>query len=131
MKLDKKKKLAAKVLNVGIGRILFDNSRLDEIKEAITRQDIKDLEKNKVIKIKIKKGRRKAEKRKRRGPGRTKKKVKKRKKEYMLLTRKLRKYASELKKQGRVDRSEYREIRKKIKSRIFKNKKHLKEYLRE
>ena len=36
MNLESKKRLAAKALNVGAGRIKFDESRLDEIKEAIT-----------------------------------------------------------------------------------------------
>ena len=43
MKLDKKKTIAARVLNVGKDRVWFNPERLQEIKEAITRQDIKDL----------------------------------------------------------------------------------------
>jgi len=43
MKLDLKKNLAAKTLKVGRDRVQFDNTRLEEIKEAITRQDIRDL----------------------------------------------------------------------------------------
>ena len=43
MNLSKKKKLAAKVFGVGKERIVFAKSRLNEIKEAITKQDIRDL----------------------------------------------------------------------------------------
>ena len=42
-KLDRRKDLASRVLGVGKRRIIFDSSRLSEIKEAITKQDIKDL----------------------------------------------------------------------------------------
>ena len=41
MNLSKKKKLAAKTLGVGKGRLQFKQENLNEIKEAITRQDIK------------------------------------------------------------------------------------------
>ncbi len=59
MNLEKKKKLAARTLNVGKERIIFLKSRLEEIKEAITRQDIKDLHKDGAIIIKEEKGRKK------------------------------------------------------------------------
>ena len=45
MNLSKKKALAARTLNVGKARILFNVQRLGEIKEAITKQDIRDLHK--------------------------------------------------------------------------------------
>ena len=62
----KKKELAAKALKVGKGRIKFVNARLDEIKEAITKQDIKDLVLSGSIIINPIKGRRKNIKRKNR-----------------------------------------------------------------
>ena len=52
MKLDKKRALASKVLNVGKERVIFVNTRLEEIKNAITRQDIKDLLREGAIKSK-------------------------------------------------------------------------------
>ena len=64
MNLGKKKKLSAKALEVGKERIVFLKPRLDEIKEAITRQDIKDLEKEGAIIIKGIKGRKKISKKK-------------------------------------------------------------------
>lgn len=43
MKLENKKDLASRALKVGKNRIAFNKSRLTEIKEAITKQDFKDL----------------------------------------------------------------------------------------
>ena len=127
MKLDTKKRLAAKTMSVGVGRIMFNNHRIDEIKEAITRQDIRDLVANRAIIIKENKGRKKIVKRKsRRGHGKVKNKVNNRKREYVLMVRKLRSYLNELKKQGKINSAEYIDLRKKIRNKIFKNKRHLK-----
>jgi len=131
MKLGKKKALSVRALKVGKKRIVFLHSRLDEIKEAITKQDIKDLKKEGAIIIKEVGGQKKKEKkRKKRGPGNIKKKVKKRKQEYVIMTKKLRKYVSEMKKQKKLSNEEISDIRNKIRNRIFKNKEHLKEYIR-
>ena len=64
MNLGKKRALAAKVLNVGKERICFNSERLDEIKEAITRQDIRDLHASKAITIRQESGRKAKQKRK-------------------------------------------------------------------
>ena len=70
MQLARKKALAAKVLKVGKRRIVFVAGHEEEIKEAITRQDIVDLHRAGAIKIREVKGRRKVTKRKhRRGIG--------------------------------------------------------------
>ena len=62
MKLDKKKALAAKVLNVGKGRIIFVEPRLEEIKEAITKEDIRNLKADGAIIIREVKARRSKQK---------------------------------------------------------------------
>ena len=130
MNLRNKKQLAAKTLKVGKERIVFVKERLEEIKDAITKQDIKDLFKDKAILIKEIKGRKtKPHKNKRRIRGKIRKKVNKRKQEYVTMTRKLRKYLNEMKKQGKVKPKEIKEIRKKIRNRLFKSKAHLKDYL--
>ena len=78
--LNRKKELAAKTLKVGKNRLSFNQDNLAEIKEAITRQDIKDLYAEGIITIKPIKGRKKIKRRKtRRGPGKIKKTVNKRK----------------------------------------------------
>ena len=130
MNLRAKKQLAANTLGVGKERIVFVNERIEEIKEAITKQDIRDLASSGAIIVKPAGGRRKNVKRKnKKGPGKIKKKVKKRKKDYVKMTRKLRKTLADKKRKGEIDRKEFKEIRKKIRNKIFKSKTHLKEYL--
>jgi large subunit ribosomal protein L19e len=129
MKINKRD-LAAKALKVGKERIVFVRARIEEIKEAITKQDIRDLAESGAIIIKPVKGRRKNVKRKnRRGPGKIKKKTNKRKNEYVTITRKLRNYVGELKKQGKLTPEEVKEIRKNIRNRAFKSKANLKLYV--
>ncbi len=128
MNLKKKKELAARTLGVGKKRLTF--LRLDEIKEAITKQDIRELEKDGAIIIKKINGRTKNLKRKvKKTTGNIRKKVNKRKKEYVILTRKLRKYVAEGKKSGELSKKDTKEIRKKIRNRMFKSKAHLKEHI--
>jgi large subunit ribosomal protein L19e len=129
MNLKKKKELAKRTFNVGGNRIIFAESRLGDIKEAITKQDMKDLKQDKAIIIKEKKGRKKIRKKKGRSPGNIRKKMKKRKRDYVILTRKLRKYVSEMKKQDKISKAEADEIRKKIRNKIFRSKSHLKEQI--
>ncbi len=128
MNLANKKELAAKVLKVGKNRIYFNIESQSEIKEAITRQDIKDLHEAGAIQIKEVSGRKKVEKRKhRRRTGKVKKKVNKRKQEYVIITRKLRTFLKYLLKTGSVDKETYRETRRQIRARKFKSKRNLKE----
>ncbi len=129
MNLKKKKALTARTFGVGIERIEFVKPRLEEIKEAITKQDIRDLHKDGAIKIKPVRGRRiLIRKKKKRSTGNIRKKVNKRKKEYATITKKLRKYLAEMK--GKMTEKEIEDIRKKIRNRFFKSKSHLKDYIR-
>ena len=74
MKL-KKRDLAAKTMKVGKDRITFVRARLEEIKEAITKQDIRDLVASGAIMIKPVKGRKtNVKRRNKRGTGKIKKK---------------------------------------------------------
>lgn len=52
MKLKTQKRLAAKLLNAGKTRVWFDPGRLDDIKEAITKADLRSLIKSGIIKKK-------------------------------------------------------------------------------
>ena len=132
MNLTKRRELAVKVLKVGKNRIIFTEAHLAEIKEAITRMDILDLHKSGAIKIKEVKGRKKIVKRKnRRRTGKIKKNVNTRKAEYVIITRKLRAFVRGLVRTGAIDKEKNREIRKQIRSRKFKSKRHLKESLEE
>jgi len=130
MQLNKKKELAKKVLGVGKGRIFFVKENLNEIKEAITRQDILDLYKSGAIRIKEIKGRLKIQKRKhKRGPGKIRKKIKNRKRVYVILTRKLRGVLKHLLLTKRINNEKYKKARKMISDRKFKSKRHLNESL--
>ena len=130
MNLKKKKNLAARTLGVSKDKIIFVKPRLEEIKEAITKQDIRDLHKDMAILIKEAKGRKKMKKRRKKSPGNIKVKVNLKKKNYVTLTRTLRRYSSELKKQGKLSKEELEEIRKKIRNKDFRNKPYLKNYIK-
>lgn len=129
MNLRNKKNLAIRTLKVGKERISFVDSRKDEIKEAITKQDIKDLVGAGAIIIKEIKGRKKIEKKGRRSIGNIRKMVKRRKKDYVIMTRKLRKYVKEVGPQKKISKEIFKKIRNKIKNREFKNKKDLQKYI--
>ena len=130
MKLDKKKALAASTLGVGKGRIIFNQLRLDEIKDAITKQDIRDLNASGAILIRQAVGKRKVVGRKnRRRSGSIKKKVKPGKRAYIFLTRKLRSYVKELLSHEKITKEQYLKFRQQIKAHIYKSKAHLKEHL--
>ena len=129
MNLSKKKKLAKRTFGVGENRIVFVESRLKEIKEAITKQDMRDLMQDKAINIKEKKGRKKVIRKRRRSTGNIRKKINTRKRDYVILTRKLRKYVSEIKNKGKISKEEVNDIRKKIRNKAFRSKSHLKEYI--
>ncbi len=132
MNLAKKKELAAKVLKVGKNRISFAEGRLTEVKEAISRMDISDLHKSGAILIKEVNGRKKITKRKnRRRTGKIKKNVNTRKAEYVIITRKLRTLVRGFLRTGAIDKEKATEVRKQIRSRKFKSKRHLKESLEE
>jgi len=132
MQLAKKKVLAAKVLKVGNNRVIFISGHENEIKEAITRQDILDLHKSGAIQIRHISGRKKIVKRKhRRRTGKIKKKVKTQKKDYVTLTRKLRKFGKYLLKTNEIDKEKHKEIRKRIRAKKFRSRRHLNESLGE
>lgn len=132
MNLRKKKELAARALNISRDRIVFNTSRLEEIKTAITKQDMKDLLNSSAIFIKEIGGRKKVVKRNtRRKGGSIRKKHRKRKREYMIITRKLRAYLSTLKKRGLIQKEEFLKLRKEIRASDFKSLAQLKEKISE
>ena len=128
MNLKKKKALAVRALGVGEKRIKFLEPRLDEIKEALTKQDIRDLYKDGAIVIKNISGRKTStKKKKRRSTGNVRKKVNKRKQEYVALTRKLRKTLYKM--EGKLTKKEKEDLRKKIKNKFFASNAAFKDYI--
>lgn len=129
MNLSKKKSLAARTLGVGVARIKFNSNSLNEIKEAITKQDIRDLVANKAIFVSEITGRKAIKPRKRKRAGSIRMRPNNRKRDYMILTRKLRSYLSEIKKHGKISNEEFSSLRKGIRGKIFRSKAHLKEHI--
>lgn len=131
MKLNKKKSLASSVLGVGKERIVFNVNRLEEIKEAITKQDIRDLVASGAISVREIRGTRKVIRRHlQRGHGSKRRSVNQGKRKYMILTRKLRGYLAELRKQEKISDEQYQKLRREIRGSAFKSKSHMKERMK-
>jgi len=143
MNLSVQKRMAASILKAGKNRIIFDNSKLNEIKEAITKRDIRNLINSGVIKLDQKHGfssfrinKLRAQKRKGKRKGLGSRKGKKtarlgRKKKWMIKVRVQRKFLKYLKQNKLISIHVYRKIYKMIKSDVFRSKRHLKLYLDE
>ncbi len=130
MKLENKRELAARTLGVGKNRIVFNINRLSEIKEAITKQDIRDLKNSGAIIVNEIKGRKKIKPSgSRKRSGSFKAKVNQSKKIYMRNTRKLRAYLKNLKNKKEISNETFIEVRKEIKASKFKTIAYLKERL--
>ncbi len=143
MKLNTQKRISADVLKVGVNKVWFDPSKSTEIKEAITKDDIRRLVKQKVIKKilevsqsrgRIKKANIQKSKGQRKGAGSRKGKKTARlpkKKAWMAKIRIQRKFLKELKINEIIEVSTYRDLFLKAKGGYFRSKRHIKTYLSE
>lgn len=132
MELGKKKNFIARIAGVGKDRVAINPERLSEIKDVLSRQDVRDLLASKAIAIKPVRGRKKKQRRKtRRRAGSIRKKPKERKRKYIILTRKFRAYTAKLRGENKLPREQYYILRKEIRSKLFKDKIHLKERINE
>lgn len=123
-----KKALVARTLGVGKERVLFNKERLADIKEAITRQDIRDLAKDGAIIIKEVSGRKfKVRVRKRKREGNVRKVVNRGKKDYVNFVRKARAHLRQLKQTGAMSNENFIALRKELKSRRIDSRTQLKE----
>jgi len=137
------KKLAAKIAKRSKKKVKLDSSRLEEIKEAITRADIRSLLKDKAIKVEQKKGVSRARARKhkkqkvrgrKKGQGSRKGRANARlsnKQKWMNRIRLQRKFLKELKDNKKITQEVYKEIYRKAKGGFFRSKRHIKLYLTE
>ncbi len=131
------RRLAASILKCGEDRVWMDPNALEEIKEAVTREDVKMLIKRGLIKkkkvsgtsrvranyIKIQK-----EKGRRKGPGSRKgKKYARypRKQRWMKTIRPIRATLKDLRDSGKIDRHTYRKFYRLAKGGTFKSRNHL------
>ena len=136
LKLTFQRRLAADLLKCGIHRVKLDPEKLEEISEAITREEIRQLIKDGAIEKKQKKGvsraRVRARKRKKRGVGSRKGgKYSRltRKEQWMRRVRAQRKRLRELRDRGLVTKTVYRRIYRMVKAGAFKSVAAMMEYL--
>jgi len=120
------KRMASEILNVGVNKVWFDPLRAAEIKQAITKQDIRDLIKDKAIRARPGKKKIANERRERRGVGRKKMTVRNRKRKYINLIRKIRTYVRE----QSLPKESVFEIRKLAKAGSFKSLRNVKEHIK-
>ena len=137
------KRLAAQVLKCSKNNVWFDTGRLEEIKEAITKADIKSLIKDKAIiakkrigtsKYRIRKTQAQKSKGRRKGPGSRKSGVNARiskKSRWANHIRAQRAFLQNLRDKDVIERSGYRSLYMKSKGGFFRSKRHLKIYMEE
>ena len=134
--LSLQRKLAAQILKVGTNKVWIDQSKLEEVKNAITRADIKKMISHGYIRAKPDKiskpdlyhhvrkkntGSRKGHKGSREP----------RKQKWMNTVRGLREIIKELRDGKEMERSEYRKLYLRVKSGAFRSRTHLKLYLKQ
>ena len=129
MILKMQRRIAARILRVGENKVWMNPLRLNEIKEAITKQDVLDLIKDGAMTIREKTGIKTKVKRKRKGPGKKKGKSRRGKRDYMMKIRKLRRFIKLLKENSIINTPEARKMRALSKSGYFKSQRHLKEHI--
>ncbi|MFT4305061.1 MAG: 50S ribosomal protein L19e [Candidatus Woesearchaeota archaeon] len=143
MKLKVQKRLASSILKRSKKKISIDNTKLEDVKEAITRFDIKTLINDGTIKVKPVKGPSKVRTRKlkeqkkkgrRKGQGSRKGKATARlskKETWMIKIRNQREFLKELKDKKLIENKIYRDLYNKTKGGYFRSKRHIKLYIDE
>lgn len=132
MSLKNQKRLAAELLKVGESRVWIDPASVESVEAAITREEIRKLIHEGVIRKRpehgISRGRIRS-KPKRRGPGSRKGSTISRKTLWINRIRKLRKILRHLKGSKRISKSTYRRLYLLAKGGAFRSASHLKEYI--
>jgi len=127
------KKLAARILKVGVSRVWLDPAKLKDIEKAVTKWDIRKLIKQNVIKALPEKLHRPKERIKgKKGVGSRKGgkySIVSRKRRWISTIRPLREFLKELKLSGQIDNRTYKKMRLLAKGGVFRNRAHLKTYL--
>ena len=128
------KRLAAKVMGVGISRVRLDPARINEADKALTTSDVRNLVKSKMITKSPLKGRRKNVKRRRKGAGSRKGAWNARTSDkgvWMAKVRSQRSLLRQMVDDGALDPEHKRKIYMRIKAGMFKSKRVLVTYLKE
>lgn len=143
MKLSVQKRLAADVMKCSSKRVHFIPERITDIKEAITKADIRGLVAEGIISEVQKKGvsraraKHKANQRSKglqRGPGKRKGKktaIVPRKEAWMAKVRTQRVFLKELRENEVIDQAAFKSLYRKSKGGFFRNKRHIKIYMNE
>ncbi|MDY6777763.1 MAG: 50S ribosomal protein L19e [Candidatus Nanohaloarchaea archaeon] len=141
MDLRSQKKMASDVLGVGKNRVWIDPDRMDEVEDAITKQDIRNLVESGVIQKKDKQGtsrgrarRKQEQKEKGRQKGHGNRKGgkegrKSSKDEWKEKIRALREELKRMRDEDELESSEYRELYNMAKGGFFRNTKHMQIYI--
>ena len=143
MNIKNQRRLAGQVMGCSPYRVTFDQTRLSDIKEAITKADVRALVREGVIAeipvTGISQGRqrlRRVKKRRGQGKGHGKRKGSwgarlSRKKRWINTIRSQRGLISNLKEKGLIENKVYRDLYLKAKGGFFRNKRHIKLYIEE
>lgn len=138
--INTQKRIAADILKCGKNKVWFDPEQKEEIKKAITRADVRRLIKKGYIKKKKTNQQSRSRARKitlqkkrgrRSGPGKRKGKLHIGKTEWIKSIRALRKYLKEQRDTKKITSSQYRRLYLMAKGGRFRNKAHLKLYIKE
>ena len=133
--------MAAKIMKCGESRVWMDPTRVADIDDAITSEDVRRLIKDGVITKKPKKGlsnfrtkkiaaQKKKGRRRNRGSVKGKKGTRLQKKQvWMKTVRSLRKFIREMKDSDKITNATYRDLYTKSKSGFFRSKAHVMNYL--
>lgn len=143
MNLKSQRRIAASLLKVGANKVKFDKDKSKEIKEALTKEDIRELIKEKIItakpekgissfrfrklKIQKKKGRKRGEGSR---EGRRKARLP-RKRAWVLKVRTQRKFVKLLRTKGLIPPKIHRNLIRRVKGNFFRSIRHIKLYLEE
>ncbi len=134
------RRLASELLKVGKTRIVFDSDKLKEIKEAITREDVRGLIIKGIISVKKKKGVSRARAKKlheqrkkgrRKGQGSrkgTKTARTPKKRAWINRIRPQRSFLKLLKEKGKITNAQFRKLYRLAKGGFFRSRRHLKLY---
>ena len=137
------RRIGAALMKCATRRVVFDTERLDEIGEAITKEDIKELikekaiTKNPVTSISRSRARKTASQKakgRRKGSGSRKGKASARvnpKRTWINAVRAQRQHLKHLKEKKEIDQKTYRELYRKSKGGFFRSKRHITIYLAE
>ena len=132
--LSPQKRMAAQLMKAGMSRVWMDTKSIDDIAEAVTKDDIRKLIRRNVIQKRPSKGNSRSrfkaakaqrDKGRRKGPGSrkgTKKARDPRKRKWVRSIRAMRNSLKEMRDSGKITRSDYRLFYKKIKGGTFRTK---------